>query len=194
VILGGVDVLDYGMILVSKPKALHIPYFAMEGEPKNHIWNLDLAFELDNRGSPKPDEERLFGRKTVAWIRERLDHGASIQLYGTRDYIPKQTALHLKWLALWDDALRDEFLNTWPHYHIENQIVKLERERNEIRARLEARIQRGGFDLSKIAADQRGTVAYRYCQMDSKIRDLDWQIRYLREAIKLSEVWRERAG
>jgi hypothetical protein len=83
------------LILVSKPNALNIPYFAMSREPQNHIWNLDLAAALASPGSPKPGDGRLFGRKTVAWIRERLGTGASIQLYGSRNYVPKQTALHL---------------------------------------------------------------------------------------------------
>jgi hypothetical protein len=34
------------LILVQKPEALHIPYFAMEGEPRSFVHRLDLATEL----------------------------------------------------------------------------------------------------------------------------------------------------
>jgi hypothetical protein len=117
----------------------------------------------------------------VAWIRERLDSDASMALLLTRNYLPKQTALYLKWLTFRDDAFRDEFLSEWPHYRIEYQIEKLERERKELAEKLQARIDRGGYDLSKISADQRLTVASRYVEAASKIHDLDWQVRYLRE-------------
>jgi hypothetical protein len=42
------------LVLVRKPSALHIPYFAMAGEPKNHSKHLNLNAALDNPGSPKP--------------------------------------------------------------------------------------------------------------------------------------------
>jgi hypothetical protein len=87
------------------------------------------------------------------------------------------------------DLLRDEFLNAWPHYETDRQIAKLEMERNEIAQKMTERVQRGGFDLSKINAADRWTVASRYCEMSSKIHDLDWQVRYLREAIRLSQEW-----
>jgi hypothetical protein len=36
----------------------------------------------------------------------------------TRDYIPHQTALHLKWMTFRDDLLRDEFLNRLRELHL----------------------------------------------------------------------------
>jgi hypothetical protein len=80
------------------------------------------------------------------------EHQDNVTVLSTRDYIPRQTALHLKWMTFRDDLLRDEFLNAWPHYEIDRKIEKLEKERNALAQKMTERVQRGGFDLSKINA------------------------------------------
>jgi hypothetical protein len=97
-------------------------------------------------------------------------------------------------VAFSDDALASEFLSNWPHYRINYQIEKLERQRNQIAVRLQQRIDRNGFDLSKIQAEHRWAVASRFCEMSSKIHDLDWQLRYLKEAVRLSKEWAKTLG
>ena len=91
-----------------------------------------------------------------------------------------------------DDDLRDEFLTAWPHYRIEKQIEKLEQERNVIAARIEQKLERGGFDLSKIHREHRWKVASRYCKARQEIHDREVQVRLLKEAIRLKEVWLEK--
>jgi hypothetical protein len=178
------------IILVRKPSTSHIPYFAMreESTQPNHR-RLNLPAALDSKGSAKPGHGKLFGPKTVSWIRDRLNNGTTIDLYGTWNYIPKQTSVHMEWLKFADDAVANEFITTWPHYDIPTRIEKLTKVRDELAERLQRRIDRGGFDLSKISADQRATVAYRYYEADTKIRDLDQQITLLRMAITLRAEW-----
>jgi hypothetical protein len=42
------------LILVEKPEALNIPYFALSREPQSYIQRLDFASEFDGEGTAEP--------------------------------------------------------------------------------------------------------------------------------------------
>jgi hypothetical protein len=73
---------------------------------------------------------------------------------------------------------------------IEQNIAKLEQEKNELARKMTERVERGGYDLSKINEADRWTVASRYCEVTERTHELGWEIRYLKEAIRLGEEWR----
>jgi hypothetical protein len=97
-------------------------------KPTDKPFKRVLYAALNNPGSPKPGHGKLFGAKTVTWIRQHLDHTV-IELYVTRNFVPKEIALYLEWLKFADDALANEFVTTWPRYHIPNAIEQLNKKR-----------------------------------------------------------------
>ena len=136
------------LVLGGKPEALNIPYFAMEREPRSYVRRLDLRRELKRDGDIRGP--RIFGsRKVAAWIQDHLlDSG--MELISTRDLYPRLTALYMKWLAFPDQTSVATFLDCWPQYRIEQNIAKLEKERNELAQKMSERVTSGGFDLSNI--------------------------------------------
>jgi hypothetical protein len=170
------------LIILDRPDARHIPWFAM-GVP----WSLqDRAVDIDIEAGL--DQTRLVGRRRADWIRaHRGDNG--IGLVATRNFIEPRTALYVHWLLFRDDTLATEFLDVFPKFQFEKSIEKLRRERQSLTERLEQRLRRGGFDLSRIAEDHRWTVATRYVEAHDKIADLHRHERWLETANGLGNDW-----
>jgi hypothetical protein len=95
----------------------------------------------------------------------------------------------VNWLLFRDDALATEFLVAFPQYQFEKRIGKLRRERQLLAERLEQRLRRGGFDLSRIQEGHRWTVATRYVEAHDKIADLHRHERWLETANGLGNDW-----
>jgi hypothetical protein len=137
------------------------------------------------------DQNRIVGRRCLDWIRaHRGDNG--IGLVATRNYIRPQTALYVNWLLFRDEPLATEFLDTFPRYQFEKRIEKLRRERQLLTERLEQRLRRGGFDLGRIAENDRWIVATRYVETHDKIADLHRHERWLETANGLGNDWLDR--
>jgi hypothetical protein len=99
------------LIILDRPDARHIRYFAM-GLP----WLLqDRAVDIDIEAAL--DQNRTVGRRCADWIRaHRRDNG--IGLVTTRNYVEPRTALYVNWLLFRDDALATEFLVAFPQYNL----------------------------------------------------------------------------
>jgi hypothetical protein len=69
------------LVLVSKPEALNIPYFAMEREPHSFMTKLNLDHERHREG---PDPSRLLGRKVAEWVQEHQGNAAAAGPAGGR--------------------------------------------------------------------------------------------------------------
>jgi hypothetical protein len=97
------------MIILDRPDARHIPWFAM-GVP----WFLeDRAADIDIETGLR--QNGLVGRRCADWIRaHRGDNG--IGLVATRNFIEPRTALHVTWLLFRDDTLATQFLEVFPRY------------------------------------------------------------------------------
>jgi hypothetical protein len=93
------------LIILDRPDARHIPWFAM-GVPsslEDRAVDIDIEVGLD--------QNRIVGRRCLDWIRaHRGDNG--IGLVATRNYIRPQTALYVNWLLFRDEPLATEFLDT----------------------------------------------------------------------------------
>jgi hypothetical protein len=173
------------LIILDRPDARHIPWFAM-GVPsslEDRAVDIDIEVGLD--------QNRIVGRRCLDWIRaHRGDNG--IGLVATRNYIRPQTALYVNWLLFRDEPLATEFLDTFPRYQFEKRIEKLRRERQLLTERLEQRLRRGGFDLGRIAENDRWIVATRYVETHDKIADLHRHERWLETANGLGNDWLDR--
>jgi hypothetical protein len=173
------------LIILDRPDARHIPWFAMAVPASLE----DRAVDIDIEAGL--DQNRLVGRRCADWIRaHRGDNG--IGLVATRNYIKPRTALYVNWLLFRDDALATEFLEPFPQYQIEKRIEKLRRDRQLLTERLEQRLRRGGFDLSRIAENDRWIVATRYVETHDKIADLHRHERWLETANGLGNDWLHR--
>jgi hypothetical protein len=171
------------LIILDRPDARHIPWFAM-GVP----WSLqDRAVDID----AGLHHNGIVGRRCLDWIRAHRGDNA-IRLVATRNYVEPRTALYVTWLLFRDEALATEFLEAFPKYQFERRIEKLRRERQLLAERLEQRLRRGGFDLSRIAEDHRWIVATRYVETHDKIADLHRHERWLEAANGLGNDWQAR--
>jgi hypothetical protein len=175
------------MIILDRPDARHIPWFAM-GVPSSLE---DRATELDIEAGL--DQNRIVGRRCLDWIRAHRGDNA-IRLVTTRNHVKPRTALYVNWLLFQHDALATEFLVAFPQYQIEKTIEKLRCEIQLLTERLEQRVRRGGFDLSRFREDHRWTVAQRYVETHDKIADLHRHEKWLEAANGLGNDWRNRLG
>lgn len=168
------------LIIVDRPKNLNIPYFAMGSR---------LSFE--NRAAPLDlDAElaKIVGRRCTDWVRDRQGGGA-IRLLETRNYLPPKTAVYVNWLSFHEKSLADDFLNVFPRYRLDQWVEKLRREREDLEKKVELRVRRRGYDLSRIGAEQRRTVAQRFIDAHDKIRDLEFFQQQLETASQLAQAW-----
>ena len=170
------------LIILDRPDARHIPYFAM-GVP---LALEDRAVDIDIEAGL--DQNRIVGRRCADWIRGHRSDNA-IGLVATRNYLKPQTALYVNWLLFRDEPLATEFLQTFPKYQFEKRIEGLRRERQLLTERLEQRLRRGGFDLSRVQEDHRWAVAKRYVEAHDKITDLHRHERWLESANGLGNDW-----
>jgi hypothetical protein len=170
------------LIMLDRPDPRHILWFAM-GVPlalEDRATDIDIEAGLD--------QDRIVGRRCLDWIRaHRGDNG--VGLVATRNYIKPRTALYVNWLLFRDETLATEFLEAFPQYQIEKRIEKLRRDRQLLTERLEQRLRRGGFDLSRIVDNDRWTVATRYIEAHDKIADLHRHERWLQSANGLANDW-----
>jgi hypothetical protein len=169
------------LIILDRPDARHIPYFAM-GVP---LALEDRAVDIDTH------QTRIVGRRCLDWTRAHRGDDA-IKLVGTRNFIRPRTALYVHWALFRDDALATEFLDAFPRYQFEKRIVILRRERQLLTERLEQQLRRGGFDLSRIAEEHRWTVATRHGEVHDKITDLHRHEWWLETTNGLGNDWRAR--
>jgi hypothetical protein len=75
-------------------------------------------------------------------------------------------------------------------YRLEERLERLRREREVLEEKVEQRVRRRGFDLSRIGAEQRRTVAQRFVEAHDKIRDLACYQQDLETAGRLAQEWR----
>jgi hypothetical protein len=170
------------LIMLDRPDARHIPWFEM-GVPSALE---DRAVDIDIEGGL--DQDRIVGRRCADWIRaHRGDH--EIRLVATRNYVEPRTALYVNWLLFRDDTLATEFLQAFPKYQFAKRIERLRRERQMLTEWLEQRLKRGGFDLSRIADNDRWTVATRYVEAHDRIANLRRHERWLESANGLANDW-----
>jgi hypothetical protein len=152
------------LIILERPDARHIPWFAM-GLP----WFLeDRAADIDIETGL--DQDRIVGRRCADWVRAYRGDNA-IRLVATRNFIEPRTALYVTWLLFRDETLATQFLDAFPRYGIDKKIDRLRRERQLLTERLEQRLKRGGFDLSRVREDHRWIIATRYLEAHDKIAD-----------------------
>ncbi len=170
------------LIILDRPDALHIPYFAM-----------GVPLALEDRAkliSISWTRHRIVGRRYLDWVRAHRGEDA-IGLVATRNYIKPQTALYVNWLLFRDEAQARRISGAFPRYQFGKRIERIRRERKLLMERAEQRLRRGGFDLSRIAEKQRRTIARRYVETHEKITDLHRHERWLETANRLGDDWRE---
>jgi hypothetical protein len=173
------------LIILDRPDPRHIPWFEM-AVPSSLV---DRATYIDIEDGL--DRNRLVGQRCLDWIRARRgDNG--IGLVATRNFIEPRTALYVNWLLFRDDTLATQFLEAFPKYQFEKRIEKLRRERQMLTEWLEQRLKRGGFDLSRIADNDRWTVATRYVEAHDRIADLHRHEEWLETANGLRNNWLEK--
>jgi hypothetical protein len=170
------------LIILDRPDARHIPWFAM-GVPSSLE---DRAVDIDIEAAL--DQNRIVGRRCLDWIRAHRGEDA-IRLVLTRNFVEPRTALYVHWLLFRDDALATEFLQAFPKYQFQKRLGKLRREKQLLTERLEQRLKRGGFDLSRVGEDHRWIIATRYVEAHDKIADLHRHERWLETANELGNDW-----
>jgi len=168
------------LIILDRPSNWHIPYFAMGARYsfENQATPLDLDTNLT----------KIVGRRCADWVRDR-EGGGAISLLETRNYLPPQTAMYAHWLSFRERPLADNFLNAFPRYRLEEWFEKLRREREALEEKVEQRVRRRGYDLSRIGAEQRRTVAQRFIDTHDKIGDLVRLQRQLETIGRLAQEW-----
>jgi hypothetical protein len=169
------------LVILDRPDARNIPYFAM-GCPEtveNRVAELGIEAGL----------VPIVGRRCAEWIRARRGEGG-IRAIATRNYIEPKTAVYVNWALFREDALAGEFLDVFPRYEFEARLERIRRVRQDLEEDLEQRLRRGGFDLGRFGEDQRGVIARRYVEIHDKIADLRRQERWLERANRLAEEWR----
>lgn len=167
-------------IILDRPKRTHIPYFAM-GIP----WSFENTLShlvIDS------DLTKIVGRRCSDWLSANKGDD-SIKLLSTRNYIAPREAFYLHWLHINEDSLAERFLNAFPKYRLEQRIEKLRLEREALEEKVEQRINRKGYDLFQIAADQRWIVAKRFVEAQDEINDLRRYQRDLETAAPLVAEW-----
>jgi len=169
------------LILLGDPRELNIPYFAM-GVPASREDNVQ-------RLKIKRHLVKLTGRRCATWIKARLDRDV-IELIQTRNYIPLKTAFYSEWLLFRDEAVAAAFLDVWPHYRLDERLGKIDEERDALATKLQRRLKRGDFDLSRIGDDsQRENLAKRYVETTETLRGLSSQLQLLETAKGLAHKW-----
>jgi hypothetical protein len=168
------------LIILDRPSNWNIPYFAMgvRYSFENRATRLDIDTNLT----------KIVGRRCADWVRDRQGDGA-IRLLSTRNYVPPKTAVYAHWLSFRESPLADDFLNAFPRYRIEEWIEKLRWEREVLEKKVEQRLKRRGYDLSRIGEEQRRTVAQRFVEAQDKIGDLALFQRQLETVGKLPQAW-----
>jgi hypothetical protein len=173
------------LIILDRSDPRHIPYFAM-GVPsalEDRAADIDMEAGLHQNG--------LVGRRCADWIRAHRGDNA-IGLVATRNFVKPQTALYVNWLLFRDDPLAAEFLDAFPQYQFEKTIEIIRRERQLLTERLEQRLRRGEFDLSRVQKDHRCTIATRYIEAHDQIKDRYWHETWLETAKRLGDDWRDK--
>ena len=168
------------LVHVGRPETRHIMALAM-GVPaiRESRWGY---CPMDDRLS------RVVGGHASRWILARRGD-RDIQLIWTRNYVARQTNLHAHWLLFQTPELADEFLRSSPRFNVGTRLERLEHERRELAEKVEARLRRGGFDLSKIAPEQRWAVAHRFIKAEDKLKDLARHCEHLKIADGLRKEW-----
>jgi hypothetical protein len=168
------------LIVLDRPSNWHIPYFAM-----------GARYSFENKATPldlDTDLTKIVGRRYADWVRDRQSGGA-IRLLVTRNYLPPQTAVYAHWLSFRERPLANNFLNAFPRYRLEEWLDKLRRKREALEEKVEQRLTRRGYDLSRIGAEERRTVAQRFIDAHDKIRDLVLFQRQLETVGRLALEW-----
>jgi hypothetical protein len=168
------------LVLIGRPKSLHIMAMAMAAPSARESW----------WGYGKIEIARL-GAQSVQWILTRGKE-RNIRLIRTRNYVPSQTAFYADWLLFQEDELACQFLTAFPRFQIANRLQGLQRDRQIIATRLEERLRRGGFDIGKHPPEQRRAIAQRFIELDDKLRDIDEHRRGIELAEQLSLEWTAR--
>ncbi len=154
-------------------------------------------YSRENGWYVSPDDQealpRLVGRKASQWIEANRDR-LGVRCVATRNSFPLQTAFHADWLIFLSPEGTRQFLQAFPNLAIANRIERLEHERRELAAKIEARLARGGFDLAKFPAEQRRNIARRFIGADEKLEELARHVAELRQAESLRPEWEQRIG
>ena len=110
----------------------------------------------------------------------------------TRNYIEPRTALYVNWLLFREECLGNEFLDAFPRYQFKRRIERLRRERQLLTDKLEQKMRRGGYDLSRFDQKHRWTIARQYVEARDRIADLERYERCLDMAQSLADEWRDK--
>lgn len=171
----------FSLVLIGAPQELNIPYFAMPlPSSKESSW-----YYPGRKATPLSD---LLGGNTYRWVVDKQKkHG--IKRICTRNYIPIKTAFYANWLVFNDDVLAQEFLTRFPQFVTDSSIKKLKSDLDELVGKVDIKLKRGAYDLSKYPFDQRRYAAQRFIDFDDQVRSLTERIRYLETASKLADEW-----
>ena len=110
----------------------------------------------------------------------------------TRNYIEPRTALYVNWLLFREECLGNEFLDAFPRYQFKRRIERLRRQRQLLAEKLEQRLKRGGFDLSRFGEKTRWRIARQYVETHDKIGELDRYEKWLAVERRLADEWRDK--
>ncbi len=150
------------LILVGRPKSLHIMAQAMAPSNLTSRWSYcKMEDGLSRRA----------GGHAARWIiAEKGDR--DVRLVRTRNYVGRQTAFYADWLLFREPEFAHEFLRSFPRLQTSNRLESLQHERKALAEKVDERLRRGGFDLSKSPDAQRWLIARRYIEAHDKLRDL----------------------
>lgn len=130
----------------------------------------------------------LLGGNAYRWVVEK-QKTYDVKRICTRNYIPLKTAFYANWLVFKDDILAQEFLKKYPQFNIDLFIEKLRDDHDRLKDKIDIKLKRGAYDLSKYPSDQRLSAAQRFVEIDKQIRALEERVRCLDTANKLADEW-----
>ena len=86
-------------------------------------------------------------------------------------------------------------MNSWtlfPDTNSREELRELRRERQLLTDKLEQKMRRGGYDLSRFDQKHRWTIARQYVEARDRIADLERYERCLDMAQSLADEWRDK--
>lgn len=169
------------LILIGTPEALNISCLAMASpSSKESNW-----FYPKKKSTPLSE---LLGGTPYRWVAEK-QKTHDIKRICTRNYIPVRTAIYANWLVFNDDIVAQEFVTKFPQFKTDLYMKKLKDDHDELQDKVNIKLTRGAFDLSKYPPDQRRSAARRFIEFDDQITALAERVRYLDMANRFADEW-----
>ena len=172
------------LILIGEPKSLHIPVMAMQVKS-----NRESSWSYPTASSPSLD--LLIGGNASRWIKQK-QKTHSIKRIVTRNYIPLQTAFYAHWLVFFEPVVAQEFLQAFPQSDTERTVTKLEADLQSLSEKVESKLSKGAYDLSRYPSDQRRAAAVRFIEFDDQIRSIKERLQEMARAQDVRDEWRAR--